>query len=78
MHLIAHREKYKLISRFINNAPFSKFYLSIDNESSPMIGKFIGWQIVQSYMKNNDTSFIDMILMNPIDIYNNSKYKPQK
>jgi len=68
----------ELINRFINNAPFSKFYLSIDNESSPMIGKFIGWQIVQSYMKNNDTSFIDMILMNPIDIYNNSKYKPQK
>ncbi len=68
----------KLINRFINNAPFSKFYLSIDNESSPMIGKFIGWQIVKSYMKNSNSSFIEMMLMNPIDIYNNSKYKPQK
>ncbi|MBT3560549.1 MAG: gliding motility lipoprotein GldB [Flavobacteriaceae bacterium] len=68
----------KLITRFINNAPFSKFYLSIDNESPGMIGRFIGWEIVKSYMKNNNTSFIEMILMNPIDIYNKSKYKPQK
>ena len=68
----------KLTNRFINNAPFSKFYLSIDNESAPMIGKFIGWQIVKSYMRNNNSSFTEMMLMNPIDIYNNSKYKPQK
>ena len=68
----------KLITRFINNAPFSKFYLSIDNESPGMIGRFIGWEIVRSYMKSNNTSFIEMILMNPIDIYNKSKYKPQK
>ena len=68
----------KLITRFINNAPFSKFYLSIDNESPGMIGRFIGWEIVRSYMKNNNTSFIEMILMNPIEIYNKSKYKPKK
>ena len=68
----------KLITRFINNAPFSKFYLSIDNESPGMIGRFIGWEIVKSYMKNNNTTFIEMILMNPMDIYNKSKYKPQK
>ena len=68
----------KLITRFINNAPFSKFYLSIDDESPGMIGRFIGWEIVKSYMKNNNTTFIEMILMNPMDIYNKSKYKPQK
>ena len=68
----------KLITRFINNAPFSKFYLSIDNESPGMIGRFIGWEIVKSYMKNNNTSLIEMILMNPIHIYNKSKYKPRK
>lgn len=68
----------KLITRFINNAPFSKFYLSIDNESPGMIGRFIGWEIVKSYMKNNNTTFIEMILMNPMEIYNKSKYKPQK
>ena len=57
----------KLITRFINNAPFSKFYLSIDNESPGMIGRFIGWEIVRSYMKNNNTSFIEMILPEIID-----------
>ena len=43
-----------------------------------MIGKYIGWQIVKSYMKNNETSLKNMLNKSPIDIYNNSKYKPQK
>ena len=43
-----------------------------------MIGKYIGWQIVKSFMKNNDTSLNKMLTSSPIDIYNNSKYKPQK
>ena len=67
-----------LESRFINDSPFSRFYLEIDNESSEMIGKYIGWQIVKSYMKNNDKSLKNMLNNSPIDIYNNSKYKPQK
>ena len=67
-----------LESRFINDSPFSRFYLEIDNESTEMIGKYIGWQIVKSYMKNNETSLKNMLNKSPIDIYNNSKYKPQK
>ena len=67
-----------LESRFINDSPFSRFYLEMDNESSEMIGKYIGWQIVKSYMKNNDISLKNMLNKSPIDIYNNSKYKPQK
>ena len=67
-----------LESRFINDSPFSRFYLEIDNESSEMIGKYIGWEIVKSYMKNNETSLKNMLNKSPIDIYNNSKYKPQK
>ena len=68
----------KLINRFINNAPFSRFYLENDKDSSEMIGKFIGWQIVKSFMKNNKISFEEMIALKPIDIYNKSKYKPKK
>ena len=64
--------------RFINDAPFSKFYLEIDNESSEMIGKYIGWKIVKSFMKNNDVSLNKMLISKPMDIYYNSKYKPQK
>ena len=35
-----------LEKRFIDDAPFSKFYLEIDNDSetSEKIGRFIGWQ----------------------------------
>jgi hypothetical protein len=67
-----------LINRFIDDAPFSKFYLEIDNESSEMIGKYIGWQIVKSYMSNNDISLMQLMKKSPSDIYNNSKYKPKK
>ena len=65
-----------LETRFIILAPFSKFYLSIDNQSPSMIGKYIGWQIVQSFMKNNSLSLNELVQSNPMYIYNNSKYKP--
>ena len=68
----------KLNSRFINNAPFSRFYLENDKDTSEMIGKFIGWNIVKSFMKNNDISFKKMTETKPIEIYNRSKYKPKK
>ena len=41
-----------------------------------MIGKYIGWQIVKSFMKNNSLSLNDLVQSNPMYIYNNSKYKP--
>ena len=66
-----------LVNQFINDAPFSRFYLEIDNESSEMIGKYIGWQIVKSYMNNNDISLMQLLKKSPSDIYNNSKYKPK-
>jgi len=67
-----------LIKRFINPAPFSKFYLELDSESPGRIGQFMGWKIVKAYMKENDISLSKMLITNPIDIYNNSKFKPQK
>ena len=68
----------KLNSRFIDDAPFSRFYLDFDNESSEMIGKFIGWRIIKSYMKYNKSSLQEMLETNPVDIINKSKYKPKK
>ena len=67
-----------LMNQFIFDAPFSKFYLEIDNESSEKIGKYIGWQIVKSYMNNNDVSLTELLKTSPTDIYNKSKYKPNK
>ncbi|PNW29919.1 gliding motility lipoprotein GldB [Formosa algae] len=70
----------KLPSRFINAAPFSKFYLAeIDNESPGRIGEYIGWQIVKAYMEHNtEVSFKDMFNMSAEDIFNHSKFKPKK
>ncbi|MDP3681104.1 MAG: gliding motility lipoprotein GldB [Flavobacterium sp.] len=68
----------KLISRFINPAPFSKFYLEIDNESPGQVGAWIGWQMVRSYMINNDVPLVDLFKTNAKEIFVKSKYKPKK
>lgn len=68
----------KLIPRFINPAPFSKFYLEIDNESPGRVGAWIGWQMVRSYMKNNDVPLSDLLKMNAKELFEKSKYKPKK
>ncbi len=68
----------KLPSRFINPAPFSKFYLEIDNESPGRIGQWIGWQIVRSFMENNEVSPVEMLKMDAKTIFERSRYKPAK
>ncbi|MFV5698572.1 gliding motility lipoprotein GldB [Flavobacterium sp. ZT3R17] len=68
----------KLIPRFINPAPFSKFYLEIDNESPGQVGAWIGWQIVRSYMKNNEVPIADLLKTDAKEIFMKSKYKPKK
>jgi gliding motility-associated lipoprotein GldB len=68
----------KLVPRFINPAPFSKFYLEIDNQTPGRVGAWIGLQIVRSYMQNNPTSLQDLLLMDNKEIFENSKYKPKK
>ena len=68
----------RLPNRFINVAPFSKFYLEIDNESPGRVGQWLGWQIVRSYMKNNEVSLQDMLRMDAKQLFEKSKYKPNK
>lgn len=69
----------KLPGRFINPAPFTKFYLEeIDNKSPGKLGRYIGWQIVRAYMENNEVSLKEMLITLPEDIFNNSKFKPRK
>ena len=67
-----------LAGRFIADAPFSKFYLELDGESPDRIGQYIGWQIVRSFMKNNEINFMEMLQMDADEIFNNSKFKPRK
>ncbi len=68
----------KLIPRFVAPAPFSKFYLEIDNESPGQVGAWIGWQIVRSYMNNNEVSLQELLKVNSKEVFEKSKYKPKK
>lgn len=68
-----------LMPRFLYPAPFSKFYLEeIDKEAPDRIGQFVGWKIVDSYMKNNNVSLRQLLLADAEMIFNRSKYKPKK
>jgi len=69
----------KLLSRFINPAPFSKFYLGFDNETPGRAGQWVGWQIVRAYMENNkDVTLQQLMALDAKAIFDNSKYKPAK
>ncbi len=68
----------KLGARFVSPAPFSKFYLEIDNESPGMLGRYLGWKIVRSYMKNNEAGVQQLMVTDADEIFTNSKYKPKK
>ena len=68
----------KLNKRFLETAPFSKFYMQHDNLSPGRVGVWVGWQIVRSYMKHNDVSLQELLKINELDLYKKSKYKPRK
>ncbi|NEW78042.1 MAG: gliding motility lipoprotein GldB [Gelidibacter sp.] len=68
----------KLFDRFMAEAPFSKFYIDIDKESPGRIGVWLGWQIVKSYMKNNEVTLQQLLQTDAEEIFNKSKYKPKK
>ena len=67
-----------LSDRFITEAPFSKFYLEVDKDSPGRIGVWFGWQIVNSFVKNNDIGLQDLIVTDNEEIFKKSKYKPKK
>lgn len=68
----------QLPSRFLYPAPFSKFYLKLDNEAPPKLGQYIGWRIVRQYMERNDVSLREMLQKDAEELFNNSNYKPKK
>ena len=67
-----------LSNRFIAQAPFSKFYLELDNESPGMLGRYLGWQIVRQFMEKNDVSLRELSTISGEELYKKSKYKPVK
>tara|TARA_B100000795_G_scaffold64932_1_gene43998 strand:- start:18834 stop:19793 length:960 start_codon:yes stop_codon:yes gene_type:complete len=67
-----------LTPRFISNAPFSKFYLELDNESPGMAGRYIGWQIVRSFIENNTITPQQLLVFDAEALFKKSNYKPKK
>ena len=67
-----------LNKRFIDVAPFSKFYLENDKESPGRIGTFIGLNIIKSFMQNNNENLSQMLQLDAETILQKSKYKPRK
>ncbi len=68
----------KLDRRFLEEAPFTKFYLDIDNETPGRIGEWVGLQIVKSYMQKNDVSLPEMLQTPNTELFKKSKYKPKR
>jgi len=68
----------KLNKRFIDEAPFSKFYLAEDNASPGRIGAWVGWQIVRSFMNKNNVSLQALMKKDAQEIFKNSGYKPKR
>ncbi|PKH50517.1 gliding motility lipoprotein GldB [Tenacibaculum sp. Bg11-29] len=68
----------ELDKRFLDVAPFSKFYMEQDNQSPGGLGEWVGWQIVRSYMQKNDVSLQQLLQTSEEEIFKNSKYKPKR
>ncbi len=68
----------KLRPRFLDPAPFSKFGLELDNESPGGVGRYMGWQIVRSFMEHNDVTLRQLLSLPADEIFKKSNYKPKK
>lgn len=68
----------ELYSRFLYPAPFSKFYLELDNESPAMLGQYIGWEIIRQYMSREKVSIQELLVTDAETIFNKANYKPRK
>lgn len=68
----------RLAERFISPGPFSKFYTEIDNDSSPQVGIWIGWQICKKYLAQHPDVKLKEFLAKPAsEIFEKTEYKPK-
>ncbi len=67
-----------LSSRFLQEAPFTKFYLDFDAETPGRLGQYMGYKIVSAFMKHNKVSLQQLVELDNTYIFEHSKYKPNK
>ena len=68
----------KLPNRFIADAPFSKFYLELDNDSPGRLGQYLGWQIVKAYAETTGEDAMKIMQTEPGIIFTKANFKPKK
>ncbi len=68
----------KLPSRFVGDAPFTKFGLELDNDSPGRLGQYLGWQIVKAYAEKVEDDVLKIMQTEPEEIFRNANFKPKK
>ncbi|MGB2128975.1 MAG: gliding motility lipoprotein GldB [Flavicella sp.] len=67
-----------LNKRFIDKAPFSKFYMDLDARTPGSIGKWVGYAIVKAYAARNQNTLQEILTLDAETLFVKSKYKPKK
>ena len=64
--------------RFIEDAPFSKFYTNFDADSPGRVGQWLGFNLVSSYMEDHPEMSLNELIteQNAQKILRKSHYKP--
>lgn len=71
---LLYQSDYETYKKFIADAPFTSV---LGDDSAPKTGRWLGYHIVLSFMKNNELSLSEMIqLKGDQEFLNRSKYKP--
>ena len=68
----------KILTRFIDMAPFSKFYLELDNQSPGGVGRYIGLRIVTQYMEKHPDALQKLGIIPTEELFKEANYKPRK
>ena len=72
---VLYKNEIKELKKYIGAAPNTA---GMPVESPGNIGSWVGWQIVRKYMEQKpETTFEQLLLLDPQQILNESKYKPK-
>ncbi len=69
---------FKTKQRFLEPAPFTKFYTSEDKESPGRAGAWIGWQILKAYHQETGKPLQEILKAESSEILAQSNYKPRR
>lgn len=71
-------EDERMSQRFIEPGPFSKFYTEVDRRSSPRVGVFVGWKIINAWMAKTGNADLKTLLALPAEeLFKQSEYQPK-